>query len=775
MRFGIETAPRDGRVVFLEDETKVAYEVARWSSEGGVWVLKSGEPIAIVPTHWCSADSAGAPPTRNTVRFALPRQALIAVILIASAAMGAYFHSYIGAQFTRQTDPGTNPHLDIRDNQIKDANWFGNLQDIFRAARQSEPIRTPSTGVAATPSEHPMVVLDQATARGAELEQSLPPERSRTATLDTVVFDTQREVAAVSSKKDEEAAQSNRRTEAGSAELQNSLEQERSQVAALTNELADVRRELAAVSSRKDDEATQLQRSAEMARTELQNSLEKERDRTVALKTELANVRRDLAAESSKKDEEAEQLKRSAEMASTALRRSLEQEREQTAALEIKLADARSEFETASRARDEQLDQLKFGAAANAELQQLLAQEHDLTVALEAQLAETRGALAATSRIKEAAQLKPAVDARIEELQHSLEDERGGTAALKTELTDVRRELSVVLRGKEEQADDLKAAETASSELRQILEQERARTAALDAQLTGLRREHAAASSKKDEETAQLREAAGTANAQLKQLLEQERRRTFGLDTALADTHRELALASRTTVEQADQLKSAERTAAELRQSFEQQRGQTAALETDLGAARRELAVVSRRNEAEPVVHDPRPGQPAAAELMQPTEQERGGAVILGNEVLEAGPQLDTPAITAHGPSQSAREADDQRAGERFYGINTPPAKDDKSTLLALGKAEATTMIVRASKLLAQGNIAGARVVLERIVEAGSAEASFALAETYDPNVLPLWGTIGTQANSVKALDLYSRAATGGIVEAKQRAQALGQ
>jgi len=87
--------------------------------------------------------------------------------------------------------------------------------------------------------------------------------------------------------------------------------------------------------------------------------------------------------------------------------------------------------------------------------------------------------------------------------------------------------------------------------------------------------------------------------------------------------------------------------------------------------------------------------------------------------------------------------------------------------------AEAAKLIVRARALLGQGNIAAARIVLERATEMGSAQASFTLAETYDPVILSAWGTYGTRGDATKARELYAKAHAGGIQEAKDRLNAL--
>ena len=89
------------------------------------------------------------------------------------------------------------------------------------------------------------------------------------------------------------------------------------------------------------------------------------------------------------------------------------------------------------------------------------------------------------------------------------------------------------------------------------------------------------------------------------------------------------------------------------------------------------------------------------------------------------------------------------------------------------GSPEATRLMARASALLRQGNIGAARTVLHRAAETGSAQASFMLAETYDPAILSAWGTYGTRGEATKAREFYAKAHAGGIQEAKDRFNAL--
>ena len=100
-------------------------------------------------------------------------------------------------------------------------------------------------------------------------------------------------------------------------------------------------------------------------------------------------------------------------------------------------------------------------------------------------------------------------------------------------------------------------------------------------------------------------------------------------------------------------------------------------------------------------------------------------------------------------------------------------ATEQPAVAEAQGRPEAARLLARASALISQGNIGAARIVLERAVETGSAQASFMLAETYDPLVLSTWKTYGTRGDVTKARELYAKALAGGIQEAKDRSVSL--
>ena len=57
--------------------------------------------------------------------------------------------------------------------------------------------------------------------------------------------------------------------------------------------------------------------------------------------------------------------------------------------------------------------------------------------------------------------------------------------------------------------------------------------------------------------------------------------------------------------------------------------------------------------------------------------------------------------------------------------------------------------------------------------DGGQGAVSFALAETYDPNMLAAWGTRGVAADAAKARALYQKAFGLGVARAQNRLDAL--
>jgi TPR repeat protein len=86
-----------------------------------------------------------------------------------------------------------------------------------------------------------------------------------------------------------------------------------------------------------------------------------------------------------------------------------------------------------------------------------------------------------------------------------------------------------------------------------------------------------------------------------------------------------------------------------------------------------------------------------------------------------------------------------------------------------LPQADLQRMASHAARSIRSGDIAGARLILERAAEAGDATALYALAQTYDPDVLTKMRVRGLEGDRARAQTLYKQAADAGVPAAKER------
>jgi hypothetical protein len=201
-------------------------------------------------------------------------------------------------------------------------------------------------------------------------------------------------------------------------------------------------------------------------------------------------------------------------------------------------------------------------------------------------------------------------------------------------------------------------------------------------------------------------------------------------------------------------------------QSLEQERQKTAALTQEAAAARQELTASTARHRQE-------------------LDEERARSGALASKLAAAQRQIKKQMALAKANDKQAADSattELRQSPQPEFARTEAMARNVESTRMALpaaaerqGNSEAPRLIARASALLGQGDIGAARIVLERGAETGSAQASFMLAETYDPTVLSRWRTYGTRGEVTKAREFYAKAYAGGIQEAKDRLNALHQ
>ncbi|HEU4380267.1 MAG TPA: hypothetical protein VFR73_16965 [Hyphomicrobiaceae bacterium] len=87
--------------------------------------------------------------------------------------------------------------------------------------------------------------------------------------------------------------------------------------------------------------------------------------------------------------------------------------------------------------------------------------------------------------------------------------------------------------------------------------------------------------------------------------------------------------------------------------------------------------------------------------------------------------------------------------------------------------SRAEEVLAQAARRIEAGDITGARELLGGAEVQSMGLASFALAETYDPNMLAAWGTRGAVADVAKARALYAKALNLGVGKAMVRLEGL--
>jgi TPR repeat protein len=89
------------------------------------------------------------------------------------------------------------------------------------------------------------------------------------------------------------------------------------------------------------------------------------------------------------------------------------------------------------------------------------------------------------------------------------------------------------------------------------------------------------------------------------------------------------------------------------------------------------------------------------------------------------------------------------------------------------GLYQSSPLLARAKRLLGEGDIASARLLLRHLAERGEADAAFALARTFDAEGLAQLGGIGVAADQTRAKSWYERAAKDGNDGAAKRLKIL--
>lgn len=186
---------------------------------------------------------------------------------------------------------------------------------------------------------------------------------------------------------------------------------------------------------------------------------------------------------------------------------------------------------------------------------------------------------------------------------------------------------------------------------------------------------------------------------------------------------------------------------------------------------------------ARPLKHENAPADAASAAISTDTGRKDMSRVASAVQVEQLGKDLGDRAAQAKQPSEQTLPSPSapSAAADAPTAQQPPPTTAQRPAvrpstpgliIRQLDRDEVRHLVKRGEEFIASGDLAAARLVLQRAAEAGDVQAALALAGTFDPNVL---AKLGRQelADAALARLWYERAKQFGSAEAPQRLEQL--
>ena len=148
-------------------------------------------------------------------------------------------------------------------------------------------------------------------------------------------------------------------------------------------------------------------------------------------------------------------------------------------------------------------------------------------------------------------------------------------------------------------------------------------------------------------------------------------------------------------------------------------------------------------------------------------------------EMAQANMQPVEPPPAPTGPLLAATDTNIVAVAAQPASLEVNTSQPDAKTLptnaaaepnaaASLAPEKVASLLKRGQDLIAAGDVAGGRLMLAYLADAGAAEASFILAGTFDAAVLAKLGVVGVQPDPAKAREWYARAVEQGSSAAMQ-------
>ena len=183
------------------------------------------------------------------------------------------------------------------------------------------------------------------------------------------------------------------------------------------------------------------------------------------------------------------------------------------------------------------------------------------------------------------------------------------------------------------------------------------------------------------------------------------------------------------------------------------------------------------KNRSFAAVADNMPRIAAAEPKVQPSQLAAAATAAVVATVPTADVALAKPSVMSPPPSPTVEAATAKVEPAQPEATKPEPAKPAATVIPdprpsdSLSRDAIASLLKRGQDMIAAGDIASGRLFLTRAALAGNAEASLALAGTFDAAVLANLRAVGVQPDPAKAQAWYARAAEQGSLEAKRRLQ----
>jgi hypothetical protein len=501
MRKAIDTAPRNGDFVILEDGARGTIAVARWAAEFAQWLDEHGTPCQLNATHWHSPqnpDDQGTPSQFNATYWhpLTPAQSVVKtadeVGSLTRPSTPSAWRIHRGASrpasgdMTAQPQPAARPGRSVNVWARFVGGWVVHRRRGIVTMAACLLVAAAFTPFLYRSDPGTWLLHWTASENDAGLKQSLRQEQERANKLASDVTAARREAesqAALSREVSEAAGRDKEASERALVGLRQSLQLELLKTEKLTGQLAEAQRDSAAqaaLTRKSIDSATRAEAERERVIGELRQALKQQEDMT-------AKIRREVEG----KTAQAKQAN-----VHTTEQLALKQEQDKAEKLRVELATARREGESQAAilrsASDEAMRMKEASARAADELRRALLQAQDKAKMLASELAITRKEVESQTAVAQAAndEVRRAAESSkrsAEEQSQALRGAQGTAEKLATELAAARREVqsqeSAASSAKDEAAGVKEAARRSADEQQHALQQERGRTERLAAEL----------------------------------------------------------------------------------------------------------------------------------------------------------------------------------------------------------------------------------------------------------------------------------------------------